>query len=237
MTDCCAVLLRGGKSRRMGEDKACLPWKDGLTFLQAVAGQLDFLQEKYLSVSSAACGTLPEDCFSGSLAFSEPSPENCFCAGTTVSDHTMSSLREMSSLRGGLTADWVVLPDRVPDCGPMGGIWTALSACSAEWALTASCDIPAVRRTLFWRLLEERAAGEFEIIYPMTPDGRMHLTCALYKKSAVPLLEQQILKGDYRLRSLLSLCSSRAVLIREPETVRMLANINTKEELQRFLPD
>ena len=47
----CAVLLRGGRSRRMGRDKAALPWEGG-TFLQAVAWQMEMFSEKYLSVSS-----------------------------------------------------------------------------------------------------------------------------------------------------------------------------------------
>lgn len=204
--DCCAVLLRGGKSRRMGADKALLPWKDGRTFLQAVAQQMDIFPEKYLSVSADYNGSE-----SGSFG------------------RAAGGIIEQS-----LSPDWVVLPDRVPDCGPMGGIWTALSACRAQWALVASCDIPAVQSELFYLLLKERGTGDYDMIFPVTPDGRMHFTCALYKKTAVPILERQIRQGDYRLRSLLPLCSSRSVAVEDPSMVRMLSNVNTKEELQRL---
>ena len=42
--DVCGVLLCGGKSRRMGVDKASLPWGSG-TFLQAAASRLDMFSE------------------------------------------------------------------------------------------------------------------------------------------------------------------------------------------------
>lgn len=205
--DCCAVLLRGGKSRRMGEDKALLPWKDGRTFLQAVAEQMDIFPEKYLSVSA---------------------------------DHDGSESGSFGQKAGGiieqsLSSDWVVLPDRIADCGPMGGIWTGLSACRAQWALVASCDIPAVRTELFYLLLKERGTGDYDMIFPVTPDGRMHFTCALYKKTAAPVLERLIRQGDYRLRSLLPICSSRAAAVEDPLMVRMLSNVNTKEDLRRLL--
>ena len=120
--DCCAVLLRGGKSRRMGQDKALLPWGDS-TFLKTVAGQMDFLDEKYLSVAA----------------------------------------NDISSADG-LSEDWIRLPDLFPDRGPLGGIYTALVSCRAQWALVASCDIPAVERRLFTMLLENRTE-EVDIIY------------------------------------------------------------------------
>ena len=155
--DCCAVLLRGGRSRRMGMDKALL---DGL-------------------------------------------------------------------LQG-----WKVLPDRIPNCGPMGGIWTALSACRAEWALTASCDIPAVRQSFFLKLLDSRSE-DVDIVCPVTSDGRMHMTCALYRRSAAPLLEARLREGNYRMRSLFSCCRVKTVPVTDPEEERMLSNINTPEELDR----
>jgi molybdopterin-guanine dinucleotide biosynthesis protein A len=172
----------------MGQDKALLPWGDS-TFLKTVAGQMDFLDEKYLSVAA----------------------------------------NDISSADG-LSEDWIRLPDLFPDRGPLGGIYTALASCRAQWALVASCDIPAVERRLFTMLLENRTE-EADIIYPLTPDGRMHMTCALYRKTIAPVILAQIEKGDNRLRILSDLCRSKEILIDQPDYLRMLSNINTGAEL------
>lgn len=190
---CCAVLLRGGKSRRMGRDKALLPWK-GSTFLETVASRLEFLDEKYLSVAAAGS----------------------------------------NSDRDSLSDKWVRLPDLIPDCGPLGGIYTALQTCEAEWALVVSCDIPAVEQQFLKMLLEERS-DDNDIIYPLTPDGRMHMTCAVYRKSIAPILRQQIEKGDNRLRVLPDFCRAKAIRIDHADLIRMVSNINTGEELERIL--
>lgn len=200
--DCCAVLLRGGRSRRMGgRDKALLPWKKS-TFLETIASQLDFLEEKYLSVAAA------DDSKTG-----DPNGQNS---------------------PGILSDDWIRLPDLIPDCGPLGGIYTALATCKAQWALVVSCDVPAVEESFFKMLLAQRSQ-EADIIYPLTPDGRMHMTCAVYRKSIAPVLLQQLEKGDNRLRVLPELCRAKAIRIEQPDLVRMLSNINTNEELNRIL--
>ena len=186
--DCCAVLLRGGKSWRMGRDKALLYWKES-TFLETIAAQLEFLDEKYLSVSAAGSDSNPDS----------------------------------------LSEEWHRLPDLIPDCGPLGGIYTALQTCEADWALVVSCDIPAIERRLFAMMLKERA-DNVDIIYPVTPDGRMHMTCALYRKSIASTLKQQIDKGDNRLRVLKDLCRARAIPVEDPALLGMLSNINTGED-------
>ena len=205
--DCCAVLLRGGKSRRMGRDKALLYWKES-TFLETIAAQLEFLDEKYLSVAGLGIDSDAE-----SLSAEE--------TGDRKANDSDQNL---------LPDDWVRLPDLIPDCGPLGGIYTALVSCRAQWALVASCDIPAVERRLFTMLLENRTE-EADIIYPLTPDGRMHMTCALYRKTIAPVILAQIEKGDNRLRILSDLCRSKEILIDQPDYLCMLSNINTGAEL------
>lgn len=208
---CCAVLLRGGRSRRMGRDKALLPWKES-TFLETIASELDFLDEKYLSVA-AATGSPDRDILTSAAENGEigSSPD-----------------------RDRLSDDWIRLPDLIPDCGPLGGIYTALQTCRAEWALVVSCDVPAVQQSFFKMLLQERNGGA-DIIYPLTPDGRMHMTCAVYRKAATPILRRQIEMGDNRLRVLPDLCRAKAVRIEEPDLIRMISNINTGEEFDRIL--
>ena len=49
----CAALFAGGASRRMGTDKAQLPWR-GKTLLRYIAGELGFFSEKILSAQQAS---------------------------------------------------------------------------------------------------------------------------------------------------------------------------------------
>lgn len=127
-----------------------------------------------------------------------------------------------------LSSDWIILPDRIPDCGPMSGIWTALETCRSEWALICPCDLPAVETELFQLLLENRAP-DADLVYPVTQDG-MHLTCAIYRKTLAPVIGTQIRTGDFRLRRLLKLCRGKPVQITDPEYVRMLTNVNTEQD-------
>ena len=207
----------------MGRDKALLPWKES-TFRETIASQLEFLDEKYLSVAAEGSNSHHDRRSAAAKDSREDSK-----------DASKENSKEDSSSRQDLLSDeWVRLPDLIPDCGPLGGIYTALRTCRAEWALVVSCDVPAVEQRFFKMLMEERGSN-LDIIYPITPDGRMHMTCAVYRKEIAPILLRQIEKGDNRLRVLPDLCRAKGIRIDHPDLIRMVSNINTGEEFDRIL--
>ena len=197
--DVCAVILAGGKSSRMGRDKASLTLGHK-TFLQRIAAELDAcgFQEKYVSLG----------------------------------------IGEKTEIR--IPDGWTVLRDRYRDCGPLGGIHAALSVCRAEWALFVSCDTPLYRRELA-ELLISKIPGP-QLLIPVTPDGRWHMTCALWRRTLLPEVEAQLKSGDYRLRKL---ClkdggpSPGTVLVRlegeQAAFAEMLNNINTEEDYRQMV--
>ena len=237
--DVCAVILAGGKSSRMGRDKASLTLGHE-TFLQRIAAELDAcgFQEKYVSLGSGSRYGMHEE-------------ENSTGTGEKTEIH--------------IPVGWTAVRDRYRDCGPLGGIHAALSACRAEWALFISCDTPLYRRELAELLISkvpglsevpgmskippsetdpekgEPPAGP-QLLIPVTPDGRWHMTCALWRKTLLPEVEAQLKSGDYRLRKL---ClkdggpSPGTVLVRlegeQAAFAEMLNNINTEEDYRQMV--
>ena len=249
--DVCAVILAGGKSSRMGRDKASLTLGNE-TFLQRIAAELDAcgFQEKYVSLGSGSRYGMPEK-------------EN----GTEAAEKT--EIR----IPGG----WTAVRDRYRNCGPLGGIHAALSACRAEWSLFVSCDTPLYRRELAELLISKvpglsEVSGTSEIpgtsevtamskkppsetdpekrepsvtaqlVIPVTPDGRWHMTCAIWRRTLLPEVEAQLISGDHRLRAL---CfkngepSPGTVLVRlegeQAAFAEMLENINTEEDYRQMV--
>ena len=212
--DVCAVILAGGKSSRMGRDKASLTLGHK-TFLQRIAAELDAcgFQEKYVSLGSGSRYGMHEE-----------------ESGTGTGEKTEILIP------GG----WSVLRDRYRDCGPLGGIHAALSSCRAEWALFVSCDTPLYRRELA-ELLISKIPGP-QLLIPVTPDGRWHMTCALWRRTLLPEVEAQLKSGDYRLRKL---ClkdggpSPGTVLVHlegeQAAFAEMLNNINTEEDYRQMV--
>ena len=47
-----------------------------------------------------------------------------------------------------------VCPDQIPQCGPIGGIYTALSVTASDWNLVVACDMPMLSAPVLRRLIE-----------------------------------------------------------------------------------
>lgn len=125
-------------------------------------------------------------------------------------------------------------------CGPIGGIHAGLRACLSEWLAVAACDMPFLKIDLFRfltdRLYEMRRKGiAYDGAVPVV-EGRIHPLAAVYKTGIEEIFEEQIQKGNYRIRDALKRLDVLYVdLTGQKIFEQMLQNINTAEEYERLI--
>lgn len=142
-------VLAGGRSSRMGRDKALLPL-DGRTLIDRVAG---LVQRAAGNVTLIA----PEGRYMG----------------------------------------YPVIPDLIANQGPLGGLYTALSATKASWNLLVACDMPGVTLEFLENLLRAAESSAADCIIPQSAAGLDPL-CAVYHRcclaAAISSIERKVLK-------------------------------------------
>lgn len=129
-----------------------------------------------------------------------------------------------------------IVRDIYPDCGPIGGIHAGLTACESDEVMVAACDMPFLKIELFRYLYKqmEEAGKQEKVAYDgavSVLDGRIHPLSAIYRRTAALVMEQQILKGNYRIRAALDKMKILYVDVTgNARFAYMLQNVNTMEE-------
>jgi molybdenum cofactor guanylyltransferase len=89
-----------------------------------------------------------------------------------------------------------VIPDLVPDRGPLGGLHAALLDASHDRVLVLACDLPFVTAALLERLVSESGTGEeIDAVLPRSARGLEPL-CALYMKRCAGRVLARLERGD-----------------------------------------
>jgi molybdenum cofactor guanylyltransferase len=126
-----------------------------------------------------------------------------------------------------------VYPDVYPGCGPMGGVHSALYHAETDSVFVSSCDIPFITDDVIRLIIDY--GQRHDAVVPLI-NGKSHPLCGLYKKSCLPVVEDHLSKGQYRMTRLLEDINPLYVPLdaTHPDTFRhYLTNINTKEEYRR----
>ncbi|WP_280770009.1 molybdenum cofactor guanylyltransferase [Salipaludibacillus daqingensis] len=88
--------------------------------------------------------------------------------------------------------------------GPLAGMEAGLTTSQTDWNLIVACDLPFFDEKVVHVLIEKaKAAPEAQAIVPVI-DGREHPLYALYHKSALRLVEENLSLGKRRIRDVLS---------------------------------
>jgi molybdopterin-guanine dinucleotide biosynthesis protein A len=128
------------------------------------------------------------------------------------------------------------VPDINPGWGALGGLHTALTACTSTWAAVVACDLPFVSPDLFRHLATLREG--FDAVVPVQPDGRQQPLCALYRTElCLPVAAELVAAGERKPRALLARVKTRWVPQEEldhlPGAANFFMNVNSPADYAR----
>jgi molybdopterin-guanine dinucleotide biosynthesis protein A len=128
-----------------------------------------------------------------------------------------------------------VVPDLLPDIGPLGGLYTALRGAS-ERIIVLACDLPFVTTPFLECLL--RTGRDADATVPRTADG-LHPLCASYAADAAPRIRRLIDEGVRQVQEALGslrlhIVEGAALAPYDPDG-RLLHNINTPDDYARAI--
>ncbi len=125
-----------------------------------------------------------------------------------------------------------VVADEIEDCGPIGGIYSCMKAVKADYYLVLACDVPNVPFQLFDDLLS--FIGDADVIFPIDNDERWQPLISVYKASCFKVIEEELLKRNYKMMKLLNLLNVKTFSITNELTYfnsKMLSNANSLQDI------
>ncbi|MDP2744581.1 MAG: molybdenum cofactor guanylyltransferase [Dehalococcoidia bacterium] len=145
----------------------------------------------------------------------------------------VTSERQAASFQGsGLESNLVI--DLLPGRGPLGGIYTGLSASESPLNIVVASDMPFLNRDLLAYMLSE--AQGYDMVVPRSDDFVEPLH-AIYSKGCAPVMESLVDENRFTIRQLMRTVKVRDIGAAEldrfdPQRLSFF-NIDTQQDMER----
>jgi len=124
-----------------------------------------------------------------------------------------------------------VVPDKVPEQGPLMGIASALEASANEINFVVACDIPKINLACVNRMLTEAVESQADIIVPATGEEKYEPLFAIYRKTALEAINEALSSGKRKITDVFTLCTVKHI---ELDDTDRLINLNTMADYEEF---
>ena len=157
--------------------------------------------------------------------------------GTTFLERAVSLLGSMDLkpivvTRRGMVYPWLpcaTLYDQLPEKGPLGGLYTAMSRFKKTSFVVLTCDMPALTPGVLQGLLDRHEPSRLLTFYS-TPDGFDQPFPGIYEDSLFGVIKEKIKMDDLSLHGLLDGTPTRKRILWKGSSA-FFRNINYREDL------
>lgn len=116
-----------------------------------------------------------------------------------------------------------LIPDAVENCGPIGGLYTALLHTRSDWNVLVACDMPDVTELFLKELLAEAESSDMDCVVPES-SGRFDPLCAVYHRRVATAAKSAIQRKLFKMQDFVSTLRTR------PWPAAPLCNVNTPDD-------
>lgn len=151
-------------------------------------------------------------------------------AADAVRDFPERLISAPQILEDALPVGFEAVRDVYPGMGPLGGIHAVLKAATFGHVLVLACDMPMIERDLL-RYLCAFVGPEYDAFVPEDRRGWPQSLCAIYAKTALGAIEEQLRLGDGKVRKLFDRLKVKRVPMEFSKfSDSVLMNVNTPED-------
>ncbi len=168
------IILCGGRSRRMGQDKGLMTLNNYPLIIQTLKIVERLVDEIILVLRDKKQLDSYQKC---------------------VEDFKIQNQKTDTNI--------ILVTDMEKDQGPLLGLCTGLSHIKSEGARTLPCDSPFISSYFVNKMFEMVNEVEVQAMVPVWPDGLTEPLHAYYSKECIPLIKDRLKNGFRNVKSLL----------------------------------
>ncbi len=195
------IILAGGLSSRMGYPKALLPWTNGESL-----------------ISHALRNALDHDAKDVLISIGDDEALGQAIQANIIDTLSNEEKNKVSIVR-----------DSVERCGPLGGLYSALSVGKSHAYAVLAVDMPFMDFNLYYDWLYRVEGDDWPVIVPTGESGRYEPMAGIYKPFIAPLLQTALAGEDVSLHHALDIIGT-VVTIEAGDSCHHLRNVNHIED-------
>lgn len=209
-----ALILAGGASSRMGQDKALLLW-EGIPMLQRVINATSLCCEEIYLLTSRS------EIYKKVL-------KSPFLRGARGDQSFLTGAKEDRSVlieAGGAQPRYHWLPESLPPQGPLIALSQGLGKIPADWVLVLACDLPLLDGEILNQWRSQLPNLPLDTLALVPHHNYWHPLCGFYRPQALPALEKFLSQGGKSFQSWLPSLPAQKIPLGTAE-IAMLWNCN-----------